>query len=667
MQAIQRSIAIARRRILYQQWLTAMGWALLASLLTTCALLSGNRLASLQLPTWGYLIAPGICLIVATWLALSRWPDDLHVATLIDQRLGLNDQIATALYAADLPDALLAQQVVDDAQRTAGRTAIAPGFKIKFKRVWLYVPPALVILLLLLWLLAPADLFGLKAKRQQKQQQQAAAQQAQQEIADAAKQIEQIKKEGGDGGKGEFEGVPGLAELSQQDLSTHEARREAAAELSDAAKKLGEQAQQKQGEADATKNMLSRMQPNQAGPATRFANAVRRSDFDTAQQELKQLADQADSLPPQEKKQLASQLKDMSDQLQTQSQKQQLKQEKARQQAEEALKQAGLDQKQIEDLKKQDFDKKAVEKKLKENGNTPQQAKKTAKQVQKQQQTKQTAKKTADQSKGLSSSLGKMSKAVSGQAKKQGSKDGKQGPSRPTSGKKTPPKPSPQKKPTTGQGKDGQKQQPSQKKSSQQPGQNEKQSAKKSGGSKPQQQKSGQDGKPSSKSAGTQQAAKQVNQQLKQMAQSQQQANQMRQAQQRTEQAMQKMAGRQGSQSKGASPPPSGQASSSTSIAKGYGSGKQRRTRPPQPIGSINSHKLRVDSKRRSDSGGKVMTSWTDKGEPAKGEAAVEFNTAVTQATADAEKAINDDRVPKKYHGPVADYFKQLPKPKPEP
>ena len=58
---------------------------------------------------------------------------------------------------------------------------------------------------------------------------------------------------------------------------------------------------------------------------------------------------------------------------------------------------------------------------------------------------------------------------------------------------------------------------------------------------------------------------------------------------------------------------------------------------------------------------GKVIASWMEKGEMAKGEAQVTFDQAITEARKEAEQAVTEDRVPKRYHEAIREYFNQVP------
>ena len=61
------------------------------------------------------------------------------------------------------------------------------------------------------------------------------------------------------------------------------------------------------------------------------------------------------------------------------------------------------------------------------------------------------------------------------------------------------------------------------------------------------------------------------------------------------------------------------------------------------------------------ESQGRTIASWMSDEEATSGDAGVAFNEAVTQARNDAERAITEDRVPRRYHDAVIEYFNQLP------
>ena len=68
-----------------------------------------------------------------------------------------------------------------------------------------------------------------------------------------------------------------------------------------------------------------------------------------------------------------------------------------------------------------------------------------------------------------------------------------------------------------------------------------------------------------------------------------------------------------------------------------------------------------ASSDMQEGQGGRVLASWTRDGQMSKGEAKLSFNRAVTDAKADAERAVTEDRTPKRYHKAIKDYFSNLP------
>ena len=659
MTAIQRSIAIARRRLLLQGWLTRLGWALVVAAVLVVAALVADRLFALMLSPWVYLPLVAVPVLLSPIVALWRRPGVDQTAAMIDQRLDLQDRIATALYALQLEDNPFADHVVAEAEHAAAKAPVARAFGVRLTRVWAYVPVALV-LLLLVWLVLPQwDLAGLQRARDALARERAEAEAAREELTELAERTRQIEQQHKQPGETDAaESIGKLAELSDKQLNNPKLRRDAAAKLADAADKLDEQVDKKQREQDAVKNMLSRLETRTVGPANRLVHSLRRGDFESARDALDSAVESAESMPPDEKKQLARQLEDLSRDLEKESKRQAEQQKAAQKETEKALEQSGLSKQQIEQLDKADYEKKAVEEALRKSGADPQQAEQTAKEVQKQQQDKRQAGECAKCSGGLSSSLGKMSQTLADSAKK-----GKQGEGResvPSDAKEPGDKqPKAGKQGGKGAGAESAEQQDKSSASSGKAGgakADGKGAAKsgKSGGGKPDAKGDAQSGKSDGAKAGSgkgakqggqgggsmQQAANKAKQQLDQLAQSQRQLQQLRQSRNQTRQAMRKMA----------DSPDAGAGGSQWGKAPGYAP-------MAEPSRKVTGKTHAVGVPRKPGSTGKVVASWSNDGKIAKGEAQVEFDRMVTSARRDAEQAIAEDRVPKRYHRPVQLYF----------
>ena len=674
MTAIQRSIAIARRRLLLQGWLTRLGWALVAATALVVAALVADRLFALMLSLWVYLPLVAVPVLLSPIVALWRRPGIDQTATMIDQRLALKDRIATALYASQLEDDAFADHVVAEAEEAAAKAPVARAFDVRLTWIWAYVPVALV-LLLLVWLVLPQwDLAGLQRARDRRARERAEAEAAREELTDLAertRKIDQQRKQPGESDAAESIGK--LAELSDKQLNNPKLRRDAAAKLAKAADKLDEEVDKKQREQDAVKNMLSRLETTTTGPANRLVHSLRRGDFESASDALDSAVESAESMSPDEKEQLARQLDDLSKDLEKESKRQAEQQKAAQKETEEKLEQSGLSKKQIEELDKDGYEKKAVEEALRKSGADPQKAEQTAKEVQKKQQDKRQAGDCAKSSGGLSSSLGKMSQTLADSAKKGKQGEGRQsvpsdakqpGDKQPKAGRQggkgAGAESAEQDKSSASSGKSGGEKtggkdaSKSGQSSGEKTGGEDASKSGKSGGEKTDAQGGSQPGKSDggkaspgkgSKQGGQggasmQQAADKARQQLDQLADSQRQLQQLRQSRDQTRQAMRKMA------------------DSPTAGAGGSQWGKAPGHAPmAAPSGKVTGKTHAVGVPPKAGPTGEVVASWSNDGKIAKGEAHVEFDQMVTSARREAEQAIAEDRVPKRYHRPVQKYF----------
>lgn len=151
-------------------------------------------------------------------------------------------------------------------------------------------------------------------------------------------------------------------------------------------------------------------------------------------------------------------------------------------------------------------------------------------------------------------------------------------------------------------------------------------------------------------------AMQQMQQQLSECADGSEQLDSMKSASQKMQEAMQKLAGDgQGNQP--------GQGNGGQQQAGGVGPGEGDGS-GGNPIGderaALGTAK-HASGDIQQGRGGRVIASWTRDGQMAKGESTVTFNQAVTEAKADAERAVTEDRTPKRYHKAIKDYFGNLP------
>lgn len=584
MQAIQQTIGRARVRVFLQDFMDGLAASTLAMLLAATLLLIADRLLSLSLH-WGFYAAlAGAVLAAAPVIAWLRRPDDNKVATLIDQRLHLKDQLATALYAQRMTNDPFAQQVIRDAHRTAENIDLKEAFRLRAHRAWGWTAPVAALLALLAVFLVPMDLLGRESARQQAAAEEQEAAAVEQQLVQAVAAVRELRDTSRDSSEMQeaSDELRELAGLTRQELKNPEMRRQAMAKLSSVQDKLGQAADQQEAQFNTVQAMLSRLDVNEKGPADKFADALRRGDFEAAAQALDDLAKEVESMSPEDRAAMERQLNSLADQLNQAAQQAAQQQAQQQQQTQQTLQNAGLSQQQIQQLQQQNFNPQAVQQALQQNGMSPQQAQQTAQQVQQQQQQQKNSGQCGSCASGLASSLGQMSRNSS-----------------------------------SGQGKQGQSNQQGQQQGGQQ---------------------------------SFSQAAGQAGSQLSQMAQMQNALQQMRQAQ-----------GSSGaSGSKNSNPFQQSQIPS----GGGVGGSKAGTGSGGNPLGNKETQLTGYQTEAKGDIGegqGKVIASWMEYGEMAKGDANVSFDQAVTEAKHDAEQAITDDRVPRRYHEAVREYFNQLP------
>lgn len=589
--AIHRAIAIARRRLFVQRWLDRTGWCLLGGVAAATAVLMADRLAAVPVPWPVYAAVAGAAVLAATVMAMIGQPSSGQVAIAVDERLHLKDKLSTALYATTLADDPLAPTVIRDAQTAAASAKVREGFPLRLGRVWGWLPVAGAVLALLFALVKPMDLLGLAEARRVAQVEAQQAAEAQEKLVEAVAAIEQLQQE--EGTLDEINPLSAMQEaanLTQRELTNPEYRQKAAAKLSAVQDKLEQAEQQKAREFEALQNTLSRMDAGQPGPADRFADALRRGDFEAAKDALQQLADNVGDMPADQQQALKQQLDNLAQQLDDAAKQAQAQQAQTQQNIQQQLSEAGLSQQQIQQAQQQGYNAQHLQQLLQQQGMSQQQAQQMAQNIQQQQQQSQSQGQCQSQCNGLGQSLQQMANSINP------SRQGQQG--------------------QQGQG--------------QQPGQ------------------------------GMQSGAWQGQQQISDMAKMQQQLQQLRQGQQQTQQAMNQLnqQGQGGGQGQG-----QGQQGSQPGQGGGVGGREAGTGDGGNPFGQERTYQPnQVDAYGNISEGeGRIIASWMQKGEAAAGEATVEFNTAVTEARDQAERAIADDRVPARYHGAVREYFQQMP------
>ncbi|MEL7089860.1 MAG: hypothetical protein AAGL98_15680, partial [Planctomycetota bacterium] len=88
---------------------------------------------------------------------------------------------------------------------------------------------------------------------------------------------------------------------------------------------------------------------------------------------------------------------------------------------------------------------------------------------------------------------------------------------------------------------------------------------------------------------------------------------------------------------------------------QGSGGNPLGESRAPMTTGS------RVERDLQDGHGGRVLSSWQRDGQPGDGTSNLTFNRAVDEARSEAERAVSEQRVPKRYQRSIREYFGNLP------
>ena len=72
-------------------------------------------------------------------------------------------------------------------------------------------------------------------------------------------------------------------------------------------------------------------------------------------------------------------------------------------------------------------------------------------------------------------------------------------------------------------------------------------------------------------------------------------------------------------------------------------------------------YNVRREADLGQEQAGPVIASWMSAGPTEVGESVLTYDEAVNEAQQSAERAVTEERVPRRYHGPIKDYFDQLP------
>ena len=351
MTSIQRSVARAKRRVVLASLVRWTGWAALLALGAACVMRVVDQLLPLvALPLWAYFVPAGLALIGAFALALRAMPGDAEAAVLLDDKLKLKDKLATAMYTATLPEQTdLTRQVAREGDEAAqrARTMVAQAVPVRFTKVWNAVPVVMGLVVAAVFV-PEADPLKQVERQQEKEEEARLAEHTEEIIINTTQNL----PDGEDTPDTEFvEGEPDEArgrleaiaeEIRANPEKADELRREAAALASQEESRLEQQSDIVEATFRPLENSNSQLDSGVDGPANDFESAMRRNDFESAQeavQEMQEQIERNEEMTQEEREQAQQQLENLSQQLQQHAQNHQQQQQNQQQQAQQNLQQ----------------------------------------------------------------------------------------------------------------------------------------------------------------------------------------------------------------------------------------------------------------------------------------------------------------------------------------
>lgn len=320
MTEIQRVLKQAAWRLMLIDFFRNLSVTASAAVAVLIVILIGQRVLgyAISFPTeWGQLglSALGAAVLAAATWTMVRRARGIGLARIVDERADLRESLSTAMFVSKSKDPW-ADVVIESAREKAKRVDVRRAIPIVAPQLW-FLPVALLLSMAILWFSLPNwDVMGRIAQRDVDRSSQFELQQVNEEMK-AVKDLEEelrrrgIKLSDEEGGE---EGRDAKAPLTPDEIRRAGIRR--LTEMQDRMqdKLQGEDAQR----LDAMKQMMRQLRVPGPGPAEEMIRQMASGNFDKAQQQLEQLAQQMASaeMSAEDQERLQEQLKQLAEQLQ---------------------------------------------------------------------------------------------------------------------------------------------------------------------------------------------------------------------------------------------------------------------------------------------------------------------------------------------------------------
>ena len=363
MEEIRRQVSAARRRLVLQQFLAALPWALLVTLAIAVIGLAIPKILVLAvdrnvwLASWlgGAVGAGFLSALVWTYLARRKAID---AAIEIDHRFGLKERVSSALSLNEHEvDTEAGQALLNDAARRVETLEIREKFGVALNaRALLPVIPALLALAILL---VPDAQDKAKAASSvdaaTREQIKTASKKLRERLRKKREKVEQTGLKDADQiFKKLTQGIDELTKNGDVD------RKKALVKINDLKKDL-EERRKALGDPEQMHKQFEGLKNIEQGPADKIAKAMKDGDFKKAIQELQKLQEKMKNgeLSEEDKQNLSKQMQQMQQKMQEmadahEAAKAELERQIQQKMAEGDLEAAGKMQRQLDKLKSQD-------------------------------------------------------------------------------------------------------------------------------------------------------------------------------------------------------------------------------------------------------------------------------------------------------------------------
>ncbi|MCC6239940.1 MAG: hypothetical protein IT448_06560 [Phycisphaerales bacterium] len=355
MTRLDEQINHVRNKLTLQQFVSGAGWLSMVLAGVAVSIVVFWIVTGLSLPHLRWFIGLAVAIVVVgavIWAGMRR-PSALSTAVMIDQKLGLQEKFATAIFIRNrrsANDDPFAQAAVNDAEQSAQQVILQHHFSLVLPRSFRLVA-ALVALAVLLCFIPSANLLKRPISTNQPAAQAQQVRQARQIVQDTLVKVQAIAQNFNE--NKELAAIQSelRASLADPPASTSQAHLKAMQALQST-----QQAIQKQLEGNARllqsqqeQHFLQALQPSplDQGPLAASRYSLATGNFDQAMQQLNQVVASFDQMDEQQKEQTVQEMQQMAQALEQPSKDSQNDQPQSMKQQ---LAQAGASPEQIDKI-----------------------------------------------------------------------------------------------------------------------------------------------------------------------------------------------------------------------------------------------------------------------------------------------------------------------------